>query len=268
MDSKVTRASIGTARLLSRVAHRLVPGKLLADALIVGNRRTARALPPGCRGRVYEVVESGVEISRLTPKTYPVPPPRQPVRFVFCGRLVDWKGAQFLIEAFAAVARSTDARLEIIGDGDLFAGIKARVGELGLEDRVTLLGRLPLKACMDVIAAADVYVMPSLRECGGLALLEAMAIGLPIIAANWAGPAEYLDSSCAVLVDPSSRKEFEAGLAEAMIRLAGSVALREKLGAEARRRVSNGYFDWDAKTDRVLEILRTTLAQRRVAPTK
>jgi glycosyltransferase involved in cell wall biosynthesis len=259
MDSKLTRASISAARLLARVVHRLVPGKLLADALIVGNQRTARALPPGCRGKIYVVVESGVEISRWTPKTHSSRPPGQPVRFVFCGRLVDWKGAQFLIEAFAALARTTDARLDVIGDGDLFGELKARISELGLEGRVTLLGRLPLKDCMDLIATADVYVMPSLRECGGLALLEAMAIGLPIIAANWAGPAEYLNSSCAILVDPSSREEFEAGLTEAMFRLAGSVELRQDLGAGARRSVSSGYFDWDSKTDRVLEILHTTL---------
>ncbi|MGI0485432.1 glycosyltransferase family 4 protein [Pantanalinema rosaneae CENA516] len=261
MDSRFTRLSIFLGRCASWIGHRLVPGKLRADALLVGNQRTARVLPQGYQGKVYEVVESGVDLSRWEPKHYFPPNPDQPVRFVFCGRLVDWKGAQFLVEAFKTVAEQTNAVLEIIGDGELREEIAARVMELGLQNRVNLHGRLPLADCMALITNSDVYVMPSLRECGGLALLESMAIGLPIIAANWAGPAEYLNDRCGILVDPSSPSGFVQGLAEAMIRLAQSPHLRYQLGKGAQQRVKMNYFDWDSKTDRVLEVLKETLAR-------
>lgn len=261
MDSRFTRLSIVLGRYASWLAHRLVPGKLRAEALLVGNQRTARVLPSGYQGKVYEVVESGVDLARWEPKHDLPPTPNQPVRFVFCGRLVDWKGAQFLVEAFKAVAEQTNSILEIIGDGELREEIATRVMELGIQSRVNLHGRLPLAKCMELITTSDVYVMPSLRECGGLALLESMAIGLPVIAANWAGPAEYLNDRCGILVEPSSPAGFVQGLAAAMIRLAKSPELRYQLGKGAQQRVRMNYFDWDSKTDRVLEVLKETLVR-------
>jgi glycosyltransferase involved in cell wall biosynthesis len=261
MDSRFTHFSIQAGRLLSWIGHRLVPGKLKAETLIVGNERTAKVLPTGYRGKVYEVVESGVDLSRWEPKQYLTFPADQPVRFVFCGRLVDWKGAEFLIEAFKEVAARTPSVLEIIGDGELFESIQAQVTALGLQGRVNLHGRLPLEACMQMITDSDVYVMPSLRECGGLALLETMAIGLPVIATNWAGPGEYLDSTCGVLVDPTSKEAFIQGLTTAMLRLAESPELRQQLGKGGQQRIRTNYFDWDSKVDRVVEIFQETLAR-------
>ena len=259
MDSLVTRLAISAGRYLSLIGHRLVPGKLQAEALLVGNERTAKVLPSGYKGKVYQVVESGVDLARWEPKNYSDPDPSKPVRFVFCGRFVDWKGAQFLVEAFKPVAERTNSVLEMIGDGELKTSIEAKVAELGIQERVNFHGRQPLDLCMNIITDSDVYVMPSLRECGGLALLEAMAIGLPIIATNWAGPAEYLNETCGILVEPTSREAFLDGLAAAMIRLAQSPELRRQMGEGSKQRVRQNYFDWDSKTDRVLEILKETL---------
>jgi len=254
MESRFTRASVHMGRYVSWFGHRVFPGKLHAEALLVGNARTARVLPSGYRGKVIEVVESGVDLARWPPKDH-CRAPGGPVRFVFCGRFVDWKGAQFLVEAFARVPREIDARLEMIGDGELLDSSISRATELGIADRVVFHGRLPLERCMQVITDSDVYMMPSLRECGGLALLEAMAIGLPVVAANWAGPAEYLTPECGVLVAPDSPDALVAGLATAMSDLARSPERRRMMGAAAQRRVAQSYFDWDRKTDRVLEIL-------------
>jgi glycosyltransferase involved in cell wall biosynthesis len=260
MDSSFTHFSIGAARLLSWIGHRLIPGKLKADVLLVGNQRTARVLPQGYRGKVYEVVESGVDLSRWEGMKAREPQPDQPIRFVFCGRMVDWKGAQFLIEAFKSVVEKTNSVLELIGDGKLRNSIAARVKELGIEDSVNFYGHIPLEECIKLFCESDVYVMPSLRECGGLAVLEAMSIGLPIIATKWAGPAEYLNDSCAILVEPTSQEDFINGFAEAMITLAQSPEQRRCLGEGSVRRVTENYFDWESKTKRVLEILKETVA--------
>lgn len=107
----------------------------------------------------------------------------------------------------------------------------------------------------------DVYMATGLRECGGLALLEAMASGTPVIACNWAGPGEYVDETCGVLVDPSSREEYIDGLAEAMIELARDPERVRNLGAGAAARVQTQCFGWDAKIGRALEIIRETVEQ-------
>lgn len=259
MDSPLTIILVGGARFFSLIMNWLIPGKLQADTLIVANECTAKALPKGCRGKVYEVVESGVDQSiwKLTKRGDSQP--NQPVRFVYSGRFVDWKGVQFLVEAFKQVAR-TNSVLELIGDGALRGSIEAQVAALNLQDRVKFHGWLKREDSAKIISDCNVFVMPSLRECGGTALLEAMAMGLPIVTTNWAGPAKYVDSTCGILVEPTSREAFIDGLAEAMIRLAESVELRCRMGEASTQRVAKNYFDWESKTDRVIEILKETLA--------
>ena len=262
LDGKLVGWSITLTRELADRMHLFLPGKLHAAALIVGNGRTARALPRGVRGKVYEVVESGADLDRWPPKTYPSTHADGIIRFVFCGRLVDWKGAQYLIKAFAPLARRGGVRLDLIGDGELFESITAQINDEGIGEHVSMHGRIPLERCIDIMRDSDVYVMPSLRECGGLALLEAMAIGLPIVATNWMGPAEYLDATSAILVDPDSQQGMIDGFTHAMDRLARCPELRRSLGEGARRRVFSGYFGWDVKVKRVIEILEEVLRAR------
>jgi glycosyltransferase involved in cell wall biosynthesis len=262
MDALHTRVSVALGRMVSPLFHKMFPGKIHADGVLVGNPRTAKVLPEGCRGVVHEVVESGVDLELWQPFERPLPEPGQPLRFGFMARFVDWKGIEFLVEAFASVVkRAPAAKLELIGDGELFEATKAQVARLGIGASVHFHGRLPLERAELLIRECDVYMAPALRECGGCALLECMAIALPIISCNWAGPAEYLGGGCGLLVDPTSRQGFIDGLADAMIELANSPAKRRQLGAAASARVRSGYYDWDSKTDRVLEIFAEILGR-------
>ncbi len=78
-------------------------------------------------------------------------------------------------------------------------------------------------------------------------------MGLPVIATNWGGPADYLDASCGILVDPANRDSFITGLARAMQALALDPVLRRTLGDAGRAKVMREY-DWERKVDRNLEI--------------
>ncbi len=268
MDSKITRATIEVSRKLSSVLQRIFPGKGRADALLVACARTRDALPKWFRGSVYEVVESGVDLATWTGRSMPLDSiPEGPLRFVFAGRFVDWKGVQYLLDAFASVAETTDAILELIGDGELRPFIESKLATAQLQERVVMRGWLSREEAGDRIRECDVFVMPSLRECGGNAILEAMAMGLPVIATNWAGPGHYVDSTCGITVEPSSPEGFVRGLAEAMIRLAESKELRRQLGIGAQKRVTQQFFDWESKTDRVLEIL-TEVSERSDSTTR
>jgi glycosyltransferase involved in cell wall biosynthesis len=259
-DSRATRAAVALGRRASLLAHYLAPGKRRADVLIVANERTRAALPPGCRGRVVTVVESGVDLSTWSADERPDSPATGPVRFVFSGRFVDWKGVQFLLDAFLKVrGRRDDCVLELIGDGELGPEIRERCAAPELKDRVRLHGWLSRPDAARVIREADIFVMPSLRECGGGAILEAMALGKPIVAANWGGPGAYVNETCGILVEPSSKDAYVDGLADAMDRLAASEELRTRLGRGGRERIRQEYFDWESKGDRVLEILEEAI---------
>lgn len=256
MDSRFTRVGIAIGRKLSALAHRLAPGKLRADVLLVANERTADALPRGCRGRVVTVVESGVDVSTWSPDPAAARPGAGPVRFAFSGRFVDWKGVELLVAAFRkARERVEDCALDLIGDGDLGPRIRETCAAPELKDHVRLHGWLAREEAARVVRECDVFVMPSLRECGGGAILEAMALGKPIIAANWGGPGQYVDDSCGIRVEPSSREAYVDGLADAMTLLARSEELRSRLGQGARERIRECDFEWEAKGDRVFGIL-------------
>jgi glycosyltransferase involved in cell wall biosynthesis len=253
------RLSIRLGRIFSQLANRIFPGKLEAAALIVANDRTAKALPKGYKGKVYTVVESGVDLSLWKPVERPERSPDQPMRFVYMARFVEQKGIPFLIEAFKPVAEQTNAILELIGSGELLEQTKAQVAAFNIQDQVNFYGWMQLQDAADLIRQCDVYLVPAIGDCGGCAMLEAMAIGMPVIAANWAGPGDYADETCGIRVDVNSRDEFVKGLTEAMLRLAKSPQLRDQLGEGSKQRVRSNYFDWDAKVDRVVEIFQEVL---------
>ncbi len=259
MDSKFSRVSVKVGRFLSGILHRLIPGKVTADALVVANSKTQEALPKGCQGKLYEVIECGVDLDIWEPKKSRFSKLDHPARFVYVGRLVDWKGVQFLIAAFKQVLSHSDAVLELVGDGELRPQLEEQVQQLGLQNQVKFHGWKPREEIAQFIRDCDVFVMPSLREAGGNAILEAMAIGLPVIVANWAGPSNFVNSRCGILVEPSSPEEFTEGLAEAMVRLAKSPQLRDQMGLAARQQLQNHYLDWQSKCDRIVEIFSETL---------
>jgi glycosyltransferase involved in cell wall biosynthesis len=267
MDSKFSRLSIKVSRFLSHLLHRLIPGKLKADTLIVANQQTQDALPKGCQGTIYKVIEGGVDLDLWLPKKLHKSQPDEIVRFIYVGRFVDWKGVEFLIEAFQSVINySNNAVLELVGDGLLQKQIENRVEQLGIQNHVQFHGWQPRTKVIQLLGECDVFVIPSLRESCGMAIMEAMAMGLPTIATNWAGPSYIVDTRSGILVDPSSPEEFTKGLAQAMIRLAESPQLRDQMGEAAKQRVREDYFDWHSKCDRIVEIFSETLRKAKKLP--
>ena len=251
-------------RLASGMAHRLMPGKLHASTLLVANERTRAALPTGIQGRVLTLIENGVDPATwMSPETMIESPGdggSRPIRFAFVGRLVDWKAVDLLLEAFARVSQTIEAALDIYGDGPMRPGLQAQAVELRIQDGVQFVGWVEQAECARRLRQADVLVLPSLYECGGAVVLEAMACQLPVVATDWGGPADYLDSTCGVLVPPTSRADLIEGFAAAMIRLGQSPALRRDMGVAGLAKVRSSLLNWDIKIERILDIYRETIA--------
>jgi hypothetical protein len=261
MEPWAARVSIRIARRASSLLHWLFPGKPLADTLIYSDQAALNALPANCRGKTIQMLEPAVDTDLWCPRERANERvnPQGPTRFVFVGRLVDWKGVQYLIEAFERVANSTDAVLEIVGDGVLAQELQATVDERGLRGRIRFHGWRAYRECVELLRDCDVFVMPSLRESGGHAILEAMAVGLPVIATKWGGPAATVSADCGILVKPDSRESFIEGLSNAMLRLARSPELRTSMGQQAPIQLSRLGLDWDAKCERFIDIFHQTL---------
>ena len=143
------------------------------------------------------------------------------------------KGHRFLIEAAAALAPDyPEARYLLIGDGELRADLEQRIAAAGLTGQFRLLGLRP--DVPDLLAAADLFVLPSLWEGLPMALVEAMAAGLPVVATDVSGTRGVMaGGETGLLVPPGDA----AALARAIAALLDDPARAGVMGAAARRRV-------------------------------
>jgi glycosyltransferase involved in cell wall biosynthesis len=160
------------------------------------------------------------------------------VVFGTVGRLVPTKGQSYLIDAFYEVQRKiSNSRLVIIGDGPLFKKLNKRAEELNISSRVLFTGFR--EDVLELIRGLDVFVLPSLAEGLSIALLEAMASKLPVIASDVGGiPEVFVSSHCGRLVPP---KDVSA-LSSAMIDI-GSLTHEQKtlLGDSGRKRIEKEF---------------------------
>lgn len=263
------RAFVKAGRAFAGVANRCLPGKAEAARLLAANERSRQVLLdafPGSAARITVLPENGVDLSvwRPAPRQAAFAGVKAPVRLMFAGRLVDWKGVDLLLQAFArAVQRSVvPLSLSIAGDGPMngrWQSLASSLGILGKDDnqsgQVFFHGWLPTDACAERMQQADVFVLPSLLECGGAVVLEAMATGLPVIACKWGGPADYLDDKCGVLLPVRSEPELIEALTRAMVTLAESPRLRHAMGLAAVHKAQSLY-SWTTKAKEMMNIYR------------
>jgi glycosyltransferase involved in cell wall biosynthesis len=146
------------------------------------------------------------------------------------------------------------ARLAISGArGEDFPVYRKRINALGLEHRVDWRGQVPIEQMPDLLGASDAIVYPSLQEGFGFPALEAMSLGVPVIASNASCLPEVLGDG-ALLVDPTDVKAF-IGAAEAIL---GRPEVRHDLVAKGKARASQ--FTWRRCADLTIEVYKDALA--------
>jgi glycosyltransferase involved in cell wall biosynthesis len=150
------------------------------------------------------------------------------------GRLVKVKGMTYLLQSMRHLAASfPKLQCLIIGDGELRQQLEREITQYGLRDRVTLMGFQQREQVLQLVGAADLFVMPSLSEGTPVALLEAAALAKPIVASRVGGiPTMVTDQDEARLVPPADVN----ALTEALASLLTRTDLAAQLGARARAR--------------------------------
>jgi glycosyltransferase involved in cell wall biosynthesis len=147
-------------------------------------------------------------------------------------RLTEQKGHRFLFDAMASTPELADMHMLVIGGGDLQAALVRQVEDRGLSNRVHFLG--PRRDLGDLLAAIDLFVMPSLWEGLPLSLVLAMGAGLPVVATRVAGIPEVVDDGrTGLLVAPAD----VAALGSALASLVNDGAKRERMGRDSRASV-------------------------------
>ncbi|MBB4640961.1 glycosyltransferase family 4 protein [Rhizorhapis suberifaciens] len=159
---------------------------------------------------------------------------------VCVARLSSQKGLNLLIEAAAEVARDHLFSLRIVGDGEMRPQLEAQIKALGLERRVTLTGWKDAEAVRREILGARALILPSFAEGLPVVLMEALALGRPVVATCIAGVPELVDEQCGWLVPAGSRPALAEALREALECHPGRLACMAEIGRERVLRNHNG----------------------------
>jgi len=168
------------------------------------------------------------------------------------GRLIPRKGLPYLIDAANYITKQIDeTAFVIVGDGPLRKHLMKFADRLNLSEKFVFLGDVNENVLPSLYNCADVFVLPSIQEGQGIALLEAQATAKPVVAFNVGGvPEAILEGQSGLLTRPDS---FE--LSNALLKLLSDRSLREKMGERGREFVV-GHFSWDICARKMLQVYR------------
>jgi glycosyltransferase involved in cell wall biosynthesis len=261
-------------RLLKRLSLGLIEHRILRDAGAVhftSEQEKLEAELSGVTGH-SAVIPLGFDDSKFrdlpSPEEFfsrfPLAKDRQLI--LFLSRLDPKKGLDLLLRAFASITKASERSSErsktllvIAGDGDskFVDELEKLAQELGIADDVLWTGFLEGDNKLSALSAASIFVLPSYSENFGIALVEAMAAGLPSVMSDQVGIAADIKECDAGLVVPCD----PAPLAEALKQLLDNEEMRAHLASNAQRLVSER-FSLEAMTASLIELYDQVLARR------
>jgi glycosyltransferase involved in cell wall biosynthesis len=176
-----------------------------------------------------------------------------PDHFVFCGRLHVVKRVPQLVEVFRdCVEAGCDRNLYVVGDGPERQHVEELLRRYHMEDRVILVGELSHEMALGVIGSSRAVLLNSAHEAAPLVILEAMALGRPVIAPDVGGVGEMIRHGREGLLFDDGDTD---GLGRAILRLAEDPAVATRLGAQARSAVTDR-FDFALTADAYRDVYR------------
>ena len=230
-------------------------------------RTAGRRLAPGTPSVVIPL-GTGTFIEKELPphgrfrKKYPMLDHKQLI--VFLSRLDHKKGLDRLVPAISVLAMRQDNFAVVIagsGEREYEACVRDLVLAHGLQEKVIFTGFVHGQDKLDLLRDADVFVLPSYDENFGLAVIEAMAVGAPVVISNNVGIHHEVTEYGAGLVTSCESGE----IAHALSTLLDNESLRRKMGKKGRRLVGDK-FTWEKVAPRLIEHYETILSQGKVSP--
>ncbi|HEY9857844.1 MAG TPA: glycosyltransferase family 4 protein [Stenomitos sp.] len=214
-----------------------------ATAILTATPQTRQLLPRCYQGKA--TVQLAIGTPPVTTEHGPRQRPPGELRLMFAGRLLSWKGLHLALRALSELRREVPgASLTVIGSGPDEAWLKGLAAELGLEGAVDWIPWLPQEEVLKAYARHDVFLFPSMRDSGGMVVLEALGNGLPVICLDLGGPGAIVDATCGRIVPTHGKGEREivTGLHSALASLARDPDRLKQLSAGARARAEQ--FTW------------------------
>jgi len=238
-----------------RPLYKLVPGIRAtwrnASAIIVASRTAASELPADAMRKAVFIPENAVDPRRFEASSDAAR--YDCLNLCFIGRLVPCKGLEIALDASQDLLRARRARFTIIGDGPLMAALRKQADRLHVSDSVEFTGWLEHSVVASIASKSSIFLFPSIREFGGGAVIEAMALGLVPIVVNYGGPGEIVTDETGFRLALGSPQSITANAAALLADIAEG---RHDLAAIAKRGLErvNGLYTWEKKALQLSEV--------------
>ncbi len=230
-----------------------------AAAIIVGSLATREQFARAYGDKLVSIPENGIDPGRFPQRRTRVA--SLPIRGVFLGRFVPYKGADMLLEAATPFLKDGRLKLDLIGDGPQMPQLRQFVAREGLEAGVTFHGWVEHSQVANRLVESDLLTFPSIREFGGGVVLEAMAVGLVPVVVNYGGPGELATEETGYRIPMGHRAQIVERLREVLARIVADPSEIDIKSQAAVRRVERN-FTWAAKAQQILEVYRWVLGRR------
>ncbi|MFA5450748.1 MAG: glycosyltransferase family 4 protein [Dehalococcoidales bacterium] len=209
----------------------------------------------------YTIIPNGIDLEHFNPQVPPIERFKDgKINILFVGRMERRKGLDYLLKAFEIIRKKNDnVRLIVVGPGKVLRRSYERtVRKRGIED-VAFVGRVTYDELPRYYQTADIYCSPATgRESFGIVLLEAMALGKPIVATNIEGYRHVVtDGQEGILVPPKNARI----LSEALEKLIDEEATRQEMGQHGIATAAR--YDWKIVANRVLQFYQDTITRCR-----
>lgn len=218
-----------------------------SDAIVANSRFTAAAVQ-----RIYGIPATavawpGVDLERFSPAGV------RGEYLLTTAHLTRFKRVDFLLQVFSLMVRKhTSLSLHIVGDGDQRSHLQALARELGLEGRVLFLGSVTGDELLAQYRGARLFIHGAVEEPFGLAPLEAIACGTPVVAHASGGPTEFVTPACGILVDSLDEGTWAAAAEVLLQRFEGDETWRQGVAAAAYP------FAWERTLEPLLRVIAET----------
>ena len=228
-----------------------------AKVLLMANREALNALPARWRRKARLLSVNGIAGDELVSPQQQAPGEKFAV--LSAGRLVPLKGFDLALRAFAIfAARRPEAEFTIVGNGPERDRLENLIHQLGTEKQARIEGWMPRERLLAAMRSCDVFLFASLRDGGGLVVVEAMAAGKPVVCFDLGGPGLHVNEDCGFKVPARDPEQGVRDMAAALEKLADDRDLCTRMGRAAFERARQVY-DWDRVADRIVQVYETAL---------
>ncbi|MBU4186198.1 MAG: glycosyltransferase [Proteobacteria bacterium] len=225
--------------------------------LIAATSDTAKSIQKFWQKDSHIICEVGLSATKTT--SFSKREDNEPLRLVWSGLHIPLKGLPILLKALVFIPSSINWRLDILGEGRETGRWKQMAMKLGIAERCNWHGWVPRDESLKTMRHGHVFVVSSLQDLTSTVILEALALGLPVICLDHCGFADVVTPECGIKVPVTYPKKVIEDMSLAIQRIADNESLRQQMAAAALNRAAE--FSWDNKAKKLNEIYRQVMEE-------